>query len=103
MTKAEDGAEKKRVEEILAGIKHPSINLSLIDLGIIKNFDVQEDKAKVVFAFPFLNIPIKEQIIESVKIPLERVGLKVEVEITVMSQEELEKFLSLEQANWKGL
>jgi len=94
---------KEKVEKVLTGVKHPVINLSLVDLGIIKDFNIQKGKVKVIFAFPFPNIPIKEQIIKSVRKAVEKVGLEIEIETTIMSQEEMQKFLSLEQENWKGV
>ena len=37
----------------------------------------------------------------SVREPMEKLGAEVEVEIEVMNPEELERFLAVEQENWK--
>jgi len=95
--------DRKKIEEILTKIKHPAINRNLVDLGIIRDFSVKGDKVKIIFAFPSPNVPIKEQIIQSVREPIEKTGLSFKAETTVMNQEELQKFLTLEKKNWKGL
>ena len=48
------------------------------------------------------NVPIKGMLINSVKEPLEQMGANVEFETTVMTPEELQRFLELEQKAWKG-
>jgi len=53
-------------------------------------------------AFPFPNIPIKDHLINSVRQPIEKLGLEVEMRVTVMSQEERERFLAMEERAWKG-
>jgi len=40
--------------------------------------------------------------VNSVREPIEKLGAEVEVEITVMDQGELERFLAMEQEGWKG-
>ncbi|HHE65770.1 MAG TPA: DUF59 domain-containing protein, partial [Bacteroidetes bacterium] len=82
---------------------HPAIDCSLIDLGIVKDIKVEEDKVNITMAFPFPNIPIRYQLVRSVQEPLEKLGLDVEVKTTVMNQEELQNFLKKEGENWKGM
>ena len=53
-------------------------------------------------AFPFPNIPIRDYLVNSVREPIEKLGVEVEVEITAMDKEELERFLAMEQEGWKG-
>jgi len=90
------------VRDILAWVKHPMIDCSLLELGIIKHMAVEQGKVKVTLAFPFSNIPIKDQIIHSVREPMQKLGAEMEVELTVMNYEELQKFLAMEQDAWKG-
>jgi len=93
---------KEDVQNAIAQIKHPAIDSTLVDLGIVKEVSVKENKVTIVMAFPFPNIPIKDHLVNSVKNPIENLGAEVEVKITVMSQDELEKFLAMEQRYWKG-
>lgn len=93
---------KKEIIDVLKNVKHPEIDNNLVDIGIVKDVKVNKDKVTVVMAFPFPNIPIKDMLIDSVKEPLKKLGLTVEIETTVMNEDELQKFLSLEQQGWRG-
>ncbi len=93
--------KKEEVMNILNKVMHPEINASLVELGMIKEVDVKENKVTITMAFPFPGVPIREMLIESVKKPLEDAGLDVEVKDTVMDRDELEKFFKLEQEKWK--
>lgn len=93
---------EENVRKILADIKHPAIDRTLLDLGIIKSITIENHNVKILLAFPFPNIPIKEQLINSIQELLNKQGLGVEIETTVMDEEELHKFLTMEQEAWKG-
>jgi len=90
------------VRKVLARVNHPMIDRSLLELGVIKHIAVEQRKVKVTLAFPFPIIPIKDHIIQSVREPLQKLGAEIEVKLTVMNQEELQKFLAMEQDAWKG-
>ena len=90
------------IRNAIVGIKHPAIDRTLLELGIIKSIATENDKAKIVLAFPFPNIPIEDYLINNVRRPVEKLGVEVEINVTVMTQEELQRFLQLEQQHWKG-
>lgn len=94
---------EEEIKKILEKVMHPEINASLVDLGIIKEINVEGKKVIVEMAFPFPGVPIKEMLIDIVKEPLEKSGLQVEIKESVMNQEELKKFFRSEQEKWKGL
>ncbi len=94
--------EQKAIE-IIKGVEHPAINHSLYDLGIIKSYEIKENNVQIVVALPALNIPILDMLIQSIKQPLEAINANVYFEKTVMTQEELQKFLTMEQSAWKGM
>ena len=50
-----------------------------MELGIVKNVSVNDANITVEFAFPFPNIPIKDDLIHSIKKPLEELGAKIEI------------------------
>ena len=85
---------EKDILQVLSHVKHPAINCSLIELGIVKNIIAQNKKVIVTFAFPFVGIPIKESIA--------KLGAKVEVKETIMTDSERENFLKLEREHWTG-
>ena len=90
------------VRNVLAWVNHPMIDRSLLELGIIKHIAVEQRRVKVTLAFPFPNIPIKDHIIHSVREPLQKLGAELELKLTVMNHDELQKFLAMEQDAWKG-
>ena len=91
------------VQKAVSQVKHPAIDHTLPDLGIVKDITVEGNKVMVTFAFPFPNIPIKDRLVNSIREPIEELGAEVEVKITEMNQEELQKFLTMEQEAWKAL
>ena len=92
----------KNIYGILKGIKHPAIDRTLFDLGIIKSITFSGDKVKILLAFPYPNVPVKTQIIDSIKKSISKEKLQVDIEEIVMNEKELEKFFSNEQKYWKG-
>jgi len=93
---------KEEIRKVISQIKHPTIDRTLVDLGIVKNSVVKDDKVIITLAFPSLDIPIKDYLIRSVRKPIEKLSAKVDVKLTVMNQEEIQKFLTMEQESWKG-
>jgi metal-sulfur cluster biosynthetic enzyme len=98
----ETNISEEDVHNVLAWVNHPMIDRSLLDLGIIKHIAVEQRKVKVTLAFPFPNIPIKDHIIHSVREPIQKLGAEIELKLSIMNHEELQKFLAMEQEAWKG-
>ena len=48
------------IRKILADVKHPAIDRTLLDLGTIKSITVKNNNAEITLAFPFPHIPIGE-------------------------------------------
>jgi Mrp family chromosome partitioning ATPase len=86
---------EKEVHDALSLIKHPEIpNSNLMELGMIAGVDVQENLVKVSLALPSLDVPIKQDLINSVKNAAAgiRQGLKVGVDIIEMDQNQKDAF-----------
>ena len=94
---------QKDVIKEISKVKHPAIDFSLLDLGIVKNVKLMDKTVGLEFCFPFPNIPIAEQLITSIEKPIEELGLFPVYKVTTMSEEEKSKFLSMETQAWKGL
>ena len=90
------------VYQAINKVTHPSINYSLLDLGIVKEIDLDDQTVSVVFAFPFPNIPIADQLVGSIANPLIELGLKFQYRIDPMNEEEKAKFMKMEAEAWKG-
>ncbi len=102
MSKIVENISEETIRSILEEVKHPAIDRSLLELGIIKDITVKDSKVLITMALPFPNIPIIDQLVGSIKDPIEQIGVDVEIKQTIMSQDELQRFLMMEQESWKG-
>lgn len=93
----------QNVKITLEQVKHPAIDNSLINLGIIKEVSVIKDVVDVIFAFPFPNIPIADKLVNSISKPIKELGFNFNHTIVVMDESEKAKFMELEQQGWTGL
>jgi len=93
---------KENLIDALSQVAHPSINFSLVELGILQDIDVKDKMVTATFVFPFPEIPIAETLIASIKDPLIAMGYTFEHTVRVMTDAEREKFLTLEAQGWKG-
>jgi len=93
---------KEEVLTIIANVKHPAINYSLVDLGMVRDIEINDNSVKLIFVFPFPNIPIAEALINLIAMPLKDIGYTLEYGIVVMNEEEKAKFMKMETEAWKG-
>jgi len=63
---------KEDVLKSLENVMHPAINFSLVKLGIVKDIIIENDNAKVIFALPFANIPIINDLMFLISQPIRR-------------------------------
>ena len=94
---------KNDIINAISGVQHPAIANSLINLGIIREVELNNNLATVIFAFPFPNIPIAEQLIYSVYEPIKKLGVDFDYATDDMTKDEKTKFMQLEAEGWKGL
>nr|AAU83737.1 hypothetical protein GZ33E1_34 [uncultured archaeon GZfos33E1]QNO55865.1 hypothetical protein FMLIDMBJ_00013 [Methanosarcinales archaeon ANME-1 ERB7] len=92
------------IRQVVAEIKHPAIDRTLVDLGVVKEITVNGNKVLVTMALPFPGIPtqVKDYLVNSVVEQIKKLDVEVEVDLTIMNQEELQAFLDMEQESWKG-
>ncbi len=89
----------KETLEKLSLVKHPEINSSLVELGMIGRIDRTDGKLSVEMKVPFAEIPIRGQLEAMIREALADEG-DVDVVTSVMSADEKTKFLELAQKNW---
>lgn len=97
-----ENISEENVRKAMAQIKHPAIDRTLIDLGMVKDITIEGNKVTVTLAVPFPGIPIKDLLVNSVREPIEKLGAKVEVKLAVMNPQELKAFIAKENESWKG-
>jgi metal-sulfur cluster biosynthetic enzyme len=83
-------------------VEHPAINLTLHELGIISDIEIDENEVNVTFLFPFPNIPIADNLINSVAIPVQNLGFNFNHRIKIMDDQQRHHFLELEKQAWRG-
>jgi Mrp family chromosome partitioning ATPase len=86
-------------EQVLGALRqvmHPEVKRSLVELGMIKDVVVKEDGVTLILALPFKEIPIKDDLVRSVREAVARLdsGLEVGVSLAEMSQQERAAFMA---------
>lgn len=95
---------REQVLEAIKNIEHPEIAVTLMDLGMILDVNVTGETAAVAMALPMMGIPeaVRNMLVESIRGPIESLGLTMQVEFFEMTPEARENFFTLSRANWKG-
>jgi metal-sulfur cluster biosynthetic enzyme len=93
---------EEEVRQAVAEVMHPAIDRTLVELGMIKNITVRNNKVALTLLLPFPNIPIKNYLVNSVHEAVMKLGVKAKIKIGQMNQKELQSFLAMEQESWKG-
>lgn len=93
---------EKNVENILLETIHPEINNNLINLGMIKDIKIQEKNVSLHLVLPFLNIPIKEYLVELIEENIRKLdrNLEIKIDIIEMNNEERENFMKIAKEGW---
>jgi len=87
----------EQVLDALRGVMHPEIDQNLVDLQMIKGVTVDNKRVTCTLALPFMEIPIKDQLVRSVREAVAKLdaGAEVEVKLTEMSQQERAAFMKM--------
>ena len=87
----------------IGNVMHPTIDCSLVELGIVKNIQIKPGGVIITMALPFADVPvsIKDYLVDSLRESIEEIEAVVEIETVMMTKEELQRFLALEKKNWK--
>jgi len=91
------------LKEILEEMKHPFINYSLIDLGILKNVEAAGDKILVNIAWPSADSVIKPFIISLVSGSLKKLNRKIEIKESLMKEEDRKFYMKLKVKSEKEI
>jgi ATP-binding protein involved in chromosome partitioning len=88
----------ENIKMLLNKIKHPEINNTLIELGMLGNIEKKGKKIIVELKIPMLEIPIRELLTNLIKDSLK--DFEVDTEFSVMDDEERTNFFRLANQNW---
>ena len=103
-SKMEKTISNNDLMDAIKNIEHPEISKTLMELGMILDVAVREENANVAMALPMLAIPeaVRDMLVESIRQPIENLGLQLNVDFFEMTQEVKDNFLVTARANWKG-
>jgi len=92
-----------KAKKVLSEAMHPEINYSLVDLGMINEVAIKENKVTLTLKLPLLEIPIRDYLIQIIKEALISLHEDVEVEVKLaqMSQQERDEFMKKAKEGWK--
>ncbi len=95
---------EKSVHKVLMQVMHPEINHNLVNLGMIKNVTAKNNKVVLTLKLPFTHIPIKKDLIRSIKEAITRLNadVKIEIKLAEMNQKERARFMSMAGEAWIG-
>jgi len=94
---------EKDIKDSLSKAMHPEMNFSLIELGMIKNIKLKDKNISLDLMLPFLEIPIREDLINLIKDSLKNLdkNIEIKIETVVMDETEKTKFMEMANQGWK--
>lgn len=93
---------EEEIRQAVAEVRHPEIDLTLMELGMIDDITISDDRVIITMALPFLGIPIKDYLVNSVHRAVAKFGMEIEVKLTEMNQEHRDIFMTMSQESWIG-
>jgi len=93
----------KQVWDRLRGVMHPEIKNNLVDLGMVGDVVVSDQKVSLTLALPFKTIPIKDDLVRLVRQAIAQLdgSLEVTINLTEMSQQERANFMEMAEGGPK--
>ncbi len=85
---------EKQVLEALASVMDPELHRSIVELGMVREIQIQDQHVKVVIALTIPNCPLQEQIATEAAKAVDVLAddVDVDVALTTMTEQEKEKF-----------
>jgi metal-sulfur cluster biosynthetic enzyme len=95
---------EEAIIQAIQRVKHPEINCSLVDLGMVQNIQVSGDQVSLKLVLPFLRIPtvIRDYMVHNLQQVVAGFDAELEIQVTEMNPAERQRFLTLEQQNWEA-
>jgi metal-sulfur cluster biosynthetic enzyme len=76
---------EEEVRQAMAEVTHLAIDRTLIELEMIKNITVRNNKVALVLLFPFPNIQIKNYLVNNVHEAVMKLGVETKIKIEQMN------------------
>jgi Mrp family chromosome partitioning ATPase len=92
------------IRRALRAVQHPEHPTNLVELGMIKDIALSAGRTVITLALPFMNVPVKGEIVERVTSAvsaLDGAG-EVAVQLTEMTAPERQRFMELARQQQQG-
>jgi Mrp family chromosome partitioning ATPase len=85
-----------RVLEALRQVMHPEIKQNLVELDMVRDVTVQDGQVTLTLALPFIDVPVKDEIVLAIKEALASMDdiTQVKIDPVEMSQKERAAFMN---------
>jgi len=86
---------EEEIREALSSVMDPELQRNIVELGMVRDIQLQDNEVGITLALTTLACPLKERIVGDIKSAIRGVdgGLLVDVKLTEMSKEERAKVL----------
>jgi len=85
----------------LEKVKHPTINCSLVKLGIVNDIRLTDNKILVTFAFPYAKTSIADDVKISIEHKVRSLGFGFAYKTREMTEVERARFTQAEIESWE--
>ncbi len=96
--------DEQKVIEALSQVKHPEINSTLVDLGMVKDIQIEGNKVSFKLALPMMGIPpsVRDYMINSLRQAVAGQDVELDATLAEMTPQERQVFFTMSQQNWIG-
>jgi len=98
-----NGTSQKDVQQALSKVMHPETNHNLVNMGMIEDVVYKQKYISLTLNLPFLQVPVKGVLVESIKKALADLDNSIEVEINIeqMTKQQRKFFMKMAKEGWK--
>ena len=96
--------DEQKIIQALSQVEHPEIKNTLVDLGMVKDIQVEGDRVSLKLMLPIMGIPpaVRDYMINSLRQAVADQSVELDVALAEMTPAERQRFLTLEQQNWRA-
>ncbi len=94
--------DEAKVKESVAQVRHPEINNTLMELGMIDDLKVVDNEVHFTLLVPSIGVPIRDMLINMVAQAIADVAPDAEIKVQVSEMDDAAKakFFELARKNW---
>ncbi len=96
--------DEQIIIQALSQVEHPEIKSTLVDLGMVKDIQVEGSTVSLKLVLPMMGIPqvVRDYMINSLQQAVAGHGVELHITLAEMTPAERQAFFRAEQQNWRG-